>query len=101
MSCVEAQVQRHLQTLLWIEQTYTQIQNQFPPDLDQAPFPAKMFWQENLKNQNLVISVTFLWFMFFFLESLAFDKVDAAKLHHALSWLIDQCQASRVIMSSH
>ena len=50
-----AQVQRHLQTLLWIEQTYTQIQNQFPPDLDQ---------------------------------------VDAAKLHHALSWLIDQCQVS-------
>ena len=72
MSRVEAQVQRHLQTLLWIEQTYTQIQNQFPSDLDQAPFPAKMFWQENLKNPK---SHGFRWLYydlcFFFLVSLA------------------------------
>ena len=32
----EAQVQRHLQTLLWIAQTYRQIQKQFPSNLDEA-----------------------------------------------------------------
>lgn len=31
-----AQVQRHLQTLLWIAQTYRQIQKQFPSNLDEV-----------------------------------------------------------------